>query len=155
MLTSLLSEDDSDSTSHLLMGKVLLLLRTPSRPADDEHSTDRILHHLRRAVELDPLSAEANIHIAYVLAEKHSDDDADLHFKRALALSKKHHEYYYKYAKFLARTHRTQDALKYGREAIKFGPTIPLYRVAYGEIILQHEGPVCTSLLCISVHYPM
>jgi Tfp pilus assembly protein PilF len=105
------------------------------------------MFHLARSLELDSANAEVHVAFAETLAKVNRADDADRHFQVAVGMSKKQHMVFFKYATFLMHEGRARDALERFREAVKFNPIDPVYRIALGQAILAADGFVRRMVL--------
>jgi len=89
----------------------------------------------RRALELDPRQAIAEVALGNVYKERREWSEAEAHFLRALAIDPDNGEAHQQYAESLTNTARFAEALRGMRRAVELDPTSPIRLHVLGYIL--------------------
>jgi tetratricopeptide (TPR) repeat protein len=89
----------------------------------------------RRALELDPRQAIAEVALGNVYKERREWSEAETHFLRALAIDPDNGEVHQQYAESLTNTARFAEALRGMRRAVELDPTSPIRLHVLGYVL--------------------
>jgi TolB-like protein len=93
----------------------------------------------KRAIELAPDLAAAQIMLANLYSNQWRWREAEEHYLRAQALAPNDPEFYFAYTDFLGSRGRTEEALAAAQRAVELDPMAPMYRNLYGYL-LRYAG---------------
>jgi len=89
----------------------------------------------RRALELDPFDAGAEVALANVIRDRWEWDSAEPHYLRALEIDPDNVEAHQQYAEFLAATGRLDEALRSARRGAELDPTSAIRLFVLGYVL--------------------
>jgi len=89
----------------------------------------------RRALELDPSNAEAEVALGNVIRDRRQWREAEAHYVRALEIDPDNVEAHQQYAEYLAASGRLDEALRSARRGVALDPTSAIRHVVLGYIL--------------------